>query len=105
MPIEELNHWMNNATFAKDIVFFATLARARYTGAKYLAHGRLWRPPNISVSDGTPMPQAQVCDWGLGETDALCCPVNQALAAAWLTPSGELGLVSKTFCYAPPRNQ
>ena len=56
---------MSNATFSDDISFFGRLARLRLASAKFLTHGRLWRPPVLEAAPPTAvLTAAQVCDFG-----------------------------------------
>ena len=96
MALEELSHWMTNASFAPDIAFAGTLARTRMAAAKYLVHGSAYRPVAIAAAPPTvaPIPTVSVCDWGdaFSEGTPVCCNVSTVLATAWVTTAGEVAL-------------
>lgn len=65
MLLQEISHWMSNATFAEDMAFIAQLAQLRLNASDYLVHGRLWRPPTLRLSqvDGSAVEKLSLCDW------------------------------------------
>ena len=96
MALEELAHWMANASFTDDIGFFGEMARMRLSAADYLVHGRLWKPPIVTVAAPLlEMPTVSVCDWGDAFSTATptCCNMSAVLVSAWLSPAGKVALV------------
>ena len=101
MPLQELSHWMNNATFAEDMAYVAQLAQLRLNASEYLVHGRLWRPPTLGLSpaNGTAtVKKLSLCDWravvsNTGPPLWKCCHVTMVVGAAWLSQNGSLALV------------
>ena len=92
MALEELNHWMNNATFAPDMAFFATLARLRMTSAKYLVHGVAYRPVEIAPHGATTaIPLILICDFGDADSTGApkCCNTSTVVASAWTNAAGD----------------
>jgi hypothetical protein len=102
MALEELAMWMNNVSHAPDMDFFRTLCQLRMAAAKFLVHGRLWRPPVVRalMPPGAPIPTTMACDFGtFGSTaainPALCCNVSNALVHAWTSQNAtELAAVA-----------
>jgi hypothetical protein len=102
MLLQELAHWMNNATFAKDMAYIAQLAQLRLNASEYLVHGRLWRPPTLVLSQAngsaTAVEKLSLCDWrAVVSTDGpplwKCCNVTTVVGTAWLSQNGSLALV------------
>jgi hypothetical protein len=102
MLLQELSHWMNNATFTEDMAYIAQLAQLRLNASEYLVHGRLWRPPALVLSQGDGAEPAveklSLCDWAaVVSTDGpprwKCCNVSMVVGHAWLSQNGSLALV------------
>ena len=96
MALEELAHWMTNASFTEDIRFLGDMARLRLSAADYLVHGRLWKPPTVTaVAPASGMPTVTVCDWGdaFSAGTPKCCNMSAVLVSAWLSPASKVALV------------
>jgi hypothetical protein len=100
MLLQELAHWMNNASFAEDMAYIAQLAQLRLNASEYLVHGRLWRPPTLVLSqdNGTAVEKLSLCDWrAVVSTDGpplwKCCNVTMVVGHAWLSQNRSLALV------------
>ena len=95
MALEELTHWMTNATFAADIRFAGTLARLRMAAAKYLIFGSAYRPATVVAAPPTAsIGTVSICDWGdaFSKGTPKCCNTSAVLATAWITTNGEIAL-------------
>eukprot|EP01052_Picozoa_sp_SAG31_P034315 SAG31_NODE_3995_length_3679_cov_2.119832_1_plen_158_part_00 len=96
MALEELAHWMTNASYAEDIGLLGDMARLRLSAADYLVHGRLWSPPIVTtMAPASGMPTVTVCDWGDASSAGtpMCCNMSAVLVNAWLSPAAKVALV------------
>ena len=83
--------WANSMGLGDaDAVFVRTLAAVKATHAKYLTHGRLWRPVTWVV----PPPIMPLHDYGYMEHNPKqACPTPLVLVACWRADDGTFALV------------
>lgn len=102
------SYWLNQSQHTSTRRFLAAAATTRVRHANFLVHGRLWRPPVVSLKalSGANALSTCVQDHGFDKKGPkspplTCCDVPAVVHAAWITPDGEtLGLIAAN--HLPP---